>query len=457
MLNDIPPRILPNECTSVPGTVTTKSDSTLEFAHDNGDGPSSLNQIILRIFTLGGAPVHSRFSDQKKEKLLIEIGFLEDIERNLAQKYEILPVDSVTVRQTAGKRARCGFDADASSEWSQMHTLYHRRKQLAHLQLFDHFESESPPSAPPSDPQPPRSIDPSRFWAVVIGIDDYSDRPLRGCVSDAKDIAEYLLGGLGIAKDHIQLLLSGSDAFIEPTRENIVDSLLNLSTDPRIEVGDNIIIYFSGHGSAYECAKYLPYDDGTLATLGAIEVLCPVNRGHHTLNGDVPDISDREINTILSEIARNKGDHITFILDCCHGASLTRVPGGDSRLAVRYISPLEGSSSIADMFQAADKRLGYLPGYQSIAEVTWRPNMDSHVVLAACRDFEEAKEIKCVDGYHGVFTRGLIGALKSVSNETTYQGLLATLPPNYTQHPVIAGKNRDAKLWYQESVSKDST
>ncbi len=67
-------------------------------------------------------------------------------------------------------------------------------------------------------------------------------------MSDAIEIAEYLWEDLAIANDHVQLLLSGDNACIPPTRDNIVSTLLGLSTDPRIEVGDNIIIYFSGHG-----------------------------------------------------------------------------------------------------------------------------------------------------------------------------------------------------------------
>ncbi|KAK0214483.1 caspase domain-containing protein [Armillaria fumosa] len=286
-----------------------------------------------------------------------------------------------------------------------MHTLYHRRKELAHLQVFGHTESESLPSGP----KPPPRIDPSRFWAVLIGIDDYPTFPLRGCVSDAKDIAEYLLEDLGIAEDHVQRLLSGDDACIVPTRENIVNALLGLSTNPWIQAGDSIIIYFSGHGSTYHCAEYLPYN-GSYAGVGTIEALCPVDRGGYTPDGDVPDISDREMNSILSEISRTKGHHIIVILDCCHSSSLTRAPQGERK--------------------AADKRLRYLAGYRSVLEEDWFPNMDSHVI-------------------HGIFTQGLIKALKSVTNETTYFGLLEALPSTVNQTPTINGKHRNANLWYQ--------
>ncbi|KAK0421601.1 peptidase C14, caspase domain-containing protein [Armillaria borealis] len=340
-----------------------------------------------------------------------------------------------------------------------MHTLYHRRKKLAHLQMFGHIESESSPS---SAPKPPPSIDPSRFWAVVIGIDDYSYSPLRGCVSDAKEIADYLLEDLGIAKDHVQLLLStspkltlahavstlvgavGGNACIAPTRDNIVSTLLSLSTDPRIEVGDNIIIYFSGHGVNYRCAEYY---GNSHAGVGTIEALCPVDRDcNSAAGGNVPDISDREINTILSEISRTKGHHITFILDCCHASTLTRAVQDEG--TVRAIAPLP-SGFIAYMLQAADENLRNLPGYRSVLAEDWFPNMDSHVILAACKEYEYAREVKCEEGYHGIFTQALTKALKSTTHETTYFGLLEALPSTVTQTPVIAGRHRNAKLWYQ--------
>ncbi|KAK0452853.1 peptidase C14, caspase domain-containing protein, partial [Desarmillaria tabescens] len=161
-----------------------------------------------------------------------------------------------------------------------------------------------------------------QFWAVLIGIDAYPTTPLRGCVSDAREMAKYLIGDLGVPEDHIQYLL-GNDSSI-PTRDNIIKTLLGLSTDDRIRKGDNIIIYFAGKGSIYLNRDYFP--KGTLEWYGSNIALCPVDRTtpHDNGVGVIPDISDREINIILSEIAGTKGCHITVILDCCHSSGATR-------------------------------------------------------------------------------------------------------------------------------------
>ncbi len=253
----------------------------------------------------------------------------------------------------------------------------------------------------------------------------------------------------------------------KPTRDNIVDAILGLSTNPNIQHGDNIIIYFAGHGTTYNCADFFD-KDMPAAKLGKIDALCPIDRGLQrtpstetadtnddkssvTSDPQVPDISDREFNTILAEIARKKGNHITFILDCCHSAGATRglENGGPKGGLVREISPL---LSISDMFDGADETLKRIAGCQSIQDPRWRSNMDSHVVLAACKDYEKAREGEGDTKFSGVFTRALISAFKSPDlndKSMTYYKLLKALPENPAQHPVIAGKHKHSRLWFQ--------
>ncbi|PBK65085.1 hypothetical protein ARMSODRAFT_866951, partial [Armillaria solidipes] len=161
--------------------------------------------------------------------------------------------------------------------------------------------------------------------AVLIGINVYPSSDctmLHGCVNDVKKMAKFLTEDLGVPNDHIQCLLGASSqswpTLSTPTRINIIDTLLNLSMKPEIQYDDNIIIYFAGHASSYKCSEY--YIEGGASAEGYIEALCPMDR----TDGNIPDISDREINTILTEISRTKGRHITFILDCCYSAGSTR-------------------------------------------------------------------------------------------------------------------------------------
>ncbi len=82
--------------------------------------------------------------------------------------------------------------------------------------------------------------------------------------------------------------------------------------------------------------------------------------------------------------------------------------------------------------------------------------MDSHVVLAACREYEfaKARQVTREDGmvrFNRIFTELLIGLLKSgtLGEGSTYLNLVDTLP-RFTFHtPVIAGQRKNSRLWDQ--------
>ncbi|KAK0451926.1 peptidase C14, caspase domain-containing protein, partial [Armillaria borealis] len=178
----------------------------------------------------------------------------------------------------------------------------------------------------------------SRIWAVLIGIDGYSFYPLRGCVADALAVKQYLVEDLLVPEDRVQSLLgsmnyhdtSHTDVSSIPSRENILSVLLSLVTNPDIERGDPIIIFFAGHGSRYAMSdcdddEDSDFDEEDGHSHRIVEALCPIDRNTIDSNGvPIPDISDRELNTILSILSHTKGHRITVILDCCHAGSITR-------------------------------------------------------------------------------------------------------------------------------------
>ncbi|KAK0430362.1 peptidase C14, caspase domain-containing protein, partial [Armillaria borealis] len=170
-------------------------------------------------------------------------------------------------------------------------------------------------------------------WAVIIGIDAYQTCPLRGCVSDALLVEKYLKEEIGIPQERIQRLLGSQGASSDdpsfPSRTNIANTLLSLVDNPQIDVGDNIIIYFSGHGSGYSLNDYRLGDAEDTQSLGgvdeSIEAICPIDRDTIDSSGlRVPDISDREINSIFQQISHSNGHRITFFLDACHSGTHVR-------------------------------------------------------------------------------------------------------------------------------------
>ncbi|PBK79136.1 hypothetical protein ARMGADRAFT_890079, partial [Armillaria gallica] len=151
-------------------------------------------------------------------------------------------------------------------------------------------------------------------WAVFIGIDAYQRNPLRGCVSDAFSITSYLIDDLGVPEERIQCLLGPEISipgnFLTPSRANIVNVLHSLIDNIEIERGDNIVVYYAGHGSSYYYATIIPVPS---------KLYAPLDRDAIDAEGRyVPHISDRELNALFTEISRVKGNKITFIADCCY-------------------------------------------------------------------------------------------------------------------------------------------
>ncbi len=296
----------------------------------------------------------------------------------------------------------------------------------------------------------------------------YPTYPLRGCVADAIAIKQYPVEDLLVSKERIQILLgptSHSDMSTYtssvPSRENILSALLSLITNPNIEHGDPIIIFFPGHGSRYPLSDHDEYDadsdeDDDERSQKFVEALCPMDRNTFGSGGTlVPDITDRELNTILSQISRTKGHQITFILDCCHAGSVTRT----LRPGMRTVSPLK-RASLTDMLLAAEDALKNLPGYQSVLAEDWVPDIDSHVIVAACREDEVARskpvrKEKSTEVWGGVFTTLLIKVLKSgaLGEGATYVDLINALPqPSlrfHSQTPNVVGGRKNTRLWYQ--------
>ncbi len=76
--------------------------------------------------------------------------------------------------------------------------------------------------------------------------------------------------------------------------------------------------------------------------------------------------------------------------------------------------------------------------------------MSSHVIMAACKVYQVAREVESKTGYNGIFTWAVIDALRlgNLSDESTYIDLLCSLPVRRGQTLVVAGKNKTDHLWF---------
>ncbi len=260
---------------------------------------------------------------------------------------------------------------------------------------------------------------------------------------------EYIIQNLGVPEDHVQCLLGPANmegditiphnTFV-PTRRNIIGTLVDLTNNPKINFGDIIIIYFSGNGKGFcdRIAYGTPYKVQYVDTIISIE-------------NDF--ISDREINSILTQISHKKGNRITLITDSNYAGSFLQLTSDDVQETLPSVFRQSPAISSKKILQTGDTVLKYFLGYQSILSKDWHPDMSSHVVLSSCRGgFQRAKEKKFGSRYYGVFTEALVRTLRSeeLTSKSTYVDLIDTLPRLDGQTPGVAGDRKHNCLWSQD-------
>jgi pimeloyl-ACP methyl ester carboxylesterase len=250
------------------------------------------------------------------------------------------------------------------------------------------------------------------IYALLIAIDDYSPPvpKLRGCVNDIDAFATYL--SERIAKDRgvslqLKTLKNG-----EATRQAVVDAYRDHLGQAK--KGDVALFYYSGHGSQEQAPEEFwklepDHLDETLVLFDS--------RGQGSW-----DLADKEIAKLIGEVAAN-GPHVAVILDCCHSGSGTREIDTVVRRAPTDTRrrPIETFLvSLAEAEAASASRSAKATGASR-----YTPPEGRHVLFAACRDDEEAKEYSGDGKQRGAFSFFLGDALKSAAGVPTYRDLFA--------------------------------
>ena len=142
----------------------------------------------------------------------------------------------------------------------------------------------------------------SRFkqnmFALIIGIDDYINcRKLRGAVSDAKAMKEYLEQVLGVPEHHIRTLLDH-----DATRNGIITAFKDLQNDERIKKGNPVVIFYSGHGGE------LPAPAAWTWWAAETKIQCLLPQDYE--KSQIDPIPDRTVGSLIESIAKVKGDNI---------------------------------------------------------------------------------------------------------------------------------------------------
>ncbi|MGZ3396350.1 MAG: DUF7379 domain-containing protein, partial [Isosphaeraceae bacterium] len=132
------------------------------------------------------------------------------------------------------------------------------------------------------------------------------------------------------------------------------------------------------------------------------------------------DLADKETAKLIADVAA-KGPHVAVILDCCHSGSGTREIETVVRRAPTDFRrrPIESFLVSAAEAEAASASRSVTAKGSS----RYTPPGGRHVLFAACRDDEEAKEYVGDGDHRGAFSFFLGESLRSAAGVPTYRDL----------------------------------
>lgn len=265
---------------------------------------------------------------------------------------------------------------------------------------------------------------------LFIGINQYANKPLQGCVNDVTRMREVLITRFDFPAEQTHLV-TDKDA----TRANILTAFDQLVA--KTEKDDVVVIHYAGHGSM----MYLP--DGVVSdeSSGMLNTIVPVDTDREKQINT--DITDDEINAILEDLAA-RTPYTTLIFDSCHSATISRgleEPRGKERSVAGGKFRMD-DPGVAGTLQRRSARPPCGPS-------GWVPLADSYVLLAGCRDAESSYETDQRIGKdpHGALSWFTTKALGELTPGVTYRELFEQVEPEVRglyagepQHPQLEGR-----------------
>jgi hypothetical protein len=156
----------------------------------------------------------------------------------------------------------------------------------------------------------------SKRWALIIGVDDYSESQiskLNGAANDARTLADALVEYAGFPKDQVTLLASDQPSGFQPRRSTILRYLSNLrGTVPEDGL---LLISFAGHGIERGGRAYLLPSDA----LGVNDMV---------LLEDTAVSVDR----LKESIRVSRVGQVILVLDACRNDPAPGRGNGDNRM-----------------------------------------------------------------------------------------------------------------------------
>ena len=263
----------------------------------------------------------------------------------------------------------------------------------------------------------------ANIYALLVGINEYENKkvpPLKGCVNDILSYEELLKDFYG--DKFIPRIITDANATKKGIVENFREHLVKQATEE-----DVAVFIYAGHGArslaATEFNSFFPdgWDEG---------LVCYDSR---TKNNPY-DLVDKEIALLIKELEQTKA-HTAFILDSCHSGSSTRSVDVFEGARTRSVKDSDGyflsSNEPRDIntYITSDS-LNY-DYTNKVKDSSFSIPAGRHVLLAACKRTQEAKE----SNGRGRFSVSLQEVLKREKFQISYANLFGKVRNDMLTRP----------------------
>jgi len=265
--------------------------------------------------------------------------------------------------------------------------------------------------------------------AFLVGINDYREAPLRGCVNDVLEMKDVLLEHYGFKTENLRVLTD--EEATTPALVNGLNWLAEGGAEPAVRV-----FHYAGHG------HFVPDHSGDEPD-GADEALVPYDCSKKGF------LIDDHLKELYARFPKN--GNLTIIMDCCHSGTNQR--GEGERDIIYRFMPLtfEERKAIAAAKRKfhAEQRAFVLQELQGFKSTMRGPDLEmerhidaamkkfqkqrfggdfavreGNILLAACQSDQKAADANFDQSYHGAFTHTLVRLLRECAGRISYYDLI---------------------------------
>lgn len=265
--------------------------------------------------------------------------------------------------------------------------------------------------------------------ALLVGVNDYREAPLRGCVNDVTDMQAVLRELYQFQSENLRVLLDK-----EATRQGVIDGL-NWLAEGGSEKAVRVF-HYAGHG-------HYVADTSRDEPDGADEALVPYDCAKKGF------LIDDHLKELYERFPKN--GNLTIIMDCCHSGTNQRGEDEARDVTFRFM-PLtfdeRKAISAARRKFNEDQRAFIMHELQGLRSAMRGPDPEmeqrvdaamkkfqkerfgnvslrsGNVLLAACQSDQKAADAKFGKTYHGAFTHTLVRLLRESAGQISYFDLI---------------------------------